>query len=189
MNPQNPTPEEPDPDAVTGCADDQQYGHLPSEAIRAVLRTSESEARDRETARRIASNYRSFSENILLGLDEEIELALSAARREGEAEEAVLREALVKAKFVMDHFGDYLNGMDVVDDVEKETGVSNEKVFAAFDSVRLALSSTTAGASLLKRLEDAENRVKEFERKLAIWNRRYPEQVESVNWLAAKEPQ
>lgn len=55
-----------------------------------------------------------------------------------------LLAALTKAKFVMDHLGDYINGMDIVDIVERETGVPNERIYEAFHAVDAAIERAEA---------------------------------------------
>ncbi len=55
------------------------------------------------------------------------------------------REALEQAYAVMCHFGDVLNGMDCVAEVEKDTGVSNDWVDGVFAQVRAALERCKGG--------------------------------------------
>lgn len=106
------------------------------------------EERDRETARRIQKSWLDreglFPQGVRHRMKEaEIEEALSTARREGEAEAAVLREAL-------EHIAESDNNCaaTLARDYDKCVKLA-----------RNALSSTTAGASLLKRLDDLREAV------------------------------
>ncbi len=58
-----------------------------------------------------------------------------------ETEYGPVVDALRDAKKVMDHFGDFLNGMDCVAEVEKETGVKNAWVDSVFAKVDAALEA------------------------------------------------
>lgn len=127
-------------------------------------------------------------------LSESIAHALSTVRREGEAkweaEAAVLREALELMPYVvpqdrvevMRQKDPLYTGHDpLYGDAPKWYPVSVLVDAEKLVRIREALSSTTAGADYLKRLEDAK-------RKLAIWEDYYPKQVKAVESIAAKEP-
>ncbi len=70
--------------------------------------------------------------------------ALAAKAETLRAELRAAVDALREANKLMNHFGDVLNGMDCVDAVEAETGVSNSWVFGVFGQVQSFLAAYDA---------------------------------------------
>ena len=110
--------------------------------------------RDRERAEKIADKH--CPEPLYPVLVDDIEDAQASARREGDAEAAVLREALQN---LLSRFG-------------KEACTCPACLHVVILDAQRALSSTTAGADLLKCLSDAEQYKKQIDN-LSLFVRRF----------------
>jgi hypothetical protein len=105
-------------------------------------------------ALRVENDRLTFERDALLGKPDAVHLGAQAAiialRQTRDDREHLVEclRALAEAKRVINHFGDVLNGMDCVDAVEEDTGVSNAWVDSVYHKSRAILSADWAQRAL-----------------------------------------